>query len=118
MKKTIRVVWVLVANSAVVWLTITRLSGTFSSRQSQNLEVWAEYVLEILLPVVGIVLELGGLKLAKLVNIGCLTLAGCLWLGEAVWWHSDPFFGVLLIMSLGIFILAGITEVVYRRTKT
>jgi hypothetical protein len=34
-----------------------------------------------------------------------------------VWWHSDPFFGVLLIISVGLFILAGITEIIYRRTS-
>ena len=36
---------------------------------------------------------------------------------EAVWWRSDPFFGVLLIMSFGLFILAGLTTIIYRATK-
>src|ERR1700730_15759739 len=103
MKTTLRLVWVLAANGFVVWLTITRLSPELFSRNSQDFEVWLEFILEMLLPILGIVLELARWKFAKWVNIGYLSLAGCFWLAEAVWWRSDPFFAVLLIMSFGLF---------------
>jgi len=38
-------------------------------------------------------------------------------LAAAIWWRADPFFGVLLIIALGLLTTAGITEIVYRRTK-
>ena len=118
MKRALRVVWVLAANGYIIWLTLARLSGELLSRDAQNIETFVEYVLELFFPVLGIILELVGLKFAKWINIGYLTLAGCFLLGEAIWWRSDPFFGVLLIMSVGLFILAGLTEIIYRRTKT
>jgi hypothetical protein len=111
-------VWVLAANSFVVWVTINRLTGELFSRDSRNFEVWLELILEVLLPILGMIVELVRWKFAKWVNIGYLVLAGCFWLAEAVWWRSDPFFGVLLIMSFGILIIAGLTEVIYRRTRT
>ncbi len=117
MKRIVRVVWVLAANGFVVWLTITRLSVTFYSHDSRDLEVWLEYILEIFLPCVGIILELVNWRFARWVNTGYLALTGCFLLAEAVWWRSDPFFGVLLIMSFGMFILAGLTEITYRLTK-
>lgn len=93
MKTTIRMLWVLAANSFVVWLTITRLSGPLSSRDSRNFEVWLEFVVEIVLPIAGILLELGRWKFAKWVNIGYPTLACCFWLAETVWWWPNPFSG-------------------------
>jgi len=95
-----------------------KLLHLLGSRESRDLEVWIEIVLEALLPILGIILEVGRWKSAKWVNVGYLTIAGCFWLAETVWWRSDPFFGVLLIISLGMFILAGLTEIIYRRTKT
>jgi len=88
-----------------------------SSRESRDFEVWLEVFLEVLLPVLGIILELFRWRFAKWVNIGCLTVAGSFWLVEAVWWHSDSFFGVLLIIGIGLLILAGLTKIVYRLTK-
>ena len=80
--------------------------------------MWIEFILEILFPISGVVLELFSSKFAKWVNIGCYALAGCYWLGEALWRRSDPFFGVLLIVAVGLIVLAGITETIYRRTLT
>jgi hypothetical protein len=80
--------------------------------------VWLKIIWEVLLPGFGIILEVVRWKSAKWINIGYLTLAGCLWLAEAVRWWSDPFFGFLLIMSFGMFILAGLTEIICRRAKT
>jgi hypothetical protein len=117
MKRAIRIVWVLATNCFVVCFTVNRLSRELLDLKSQNFEVRLEFIFEILLPVLGIVVELIGWKLARSVNVGYLTAAASLWLGEAVWWHSDPFFGVLLIISVGLFILAGITEIIYRRTS-
>ena len=88
-----------------------------SSHESRDLQVWIEIILEVLSPITGIILEAIRWKSAKWWNIGCLTLAGCFWFAEAAWWRSDPFFGVLLIMSFGLFILAGLTAIIYRATK-
>jgi len=117
MTRAIRVVWVLAANCFVVWFTVNRLAGELLDFKSQNFEVRLEFVFKILLPILGIVVELVGWKFARWVNVGYLTASASLWLAEAVWWHSDPFFGVLLIISVGLFIFAGITEIIYRRTS-
>ena len=57
---------------------------------------------------VGIVVELVRWRLAKWVNVGYPLAAAFLWLGEAVRWRHDPFFGVLLIMGVGMLTLAGL----------
>jgi len=36
-------------------------------------------------------------------------------LAAAIWWHSDPFFGVLLIVAVGLLMVAGLTAVVNRK---
>ena len=79
--------------------------------------MWLEFLLELLFPILGIFLELSDNKFANWVNIGVLTLAGTFWLAEAAWWRSDPYFGVLLIISFGLFILAGLTALIYWATK-
>ena len=117
MKRAARIAWLLTANSFVVWVTVTRLSAALSSGESRDFEAWLEVLLEVLLPTLGIILELFRWRFAKWVNVGYLTIAGSFWLAEAVWWHADPFFGVLLIISIGLLILAGLTKIVYRLTK-
>jgi len=118
MKRILRIVWVFAANGFVAWFTINRLSPEIYTLGAWDAQVWIEFVFEILFPISGIVLELFNSKFAKWMNIGCFALAGCYWLGEAVWWRSDPFFEVLLIVAVGLFILAGLTEIIYRRTLT
>jgi hypothetical protein len=76
-----------------------------------------EFLFEIILPLVGIVVELANWKFARWVNVGCFAGAGCFWLVAAVWWRSDPFFGVLLIIAFGLLTVSGITEIVYRKTS-
>ena len=83
-----------------------------------NFQLCFEFVFEVILPIIGIVLELVNWKFARWVNVGCFAVAGCFWLAGAIWWHSDPFFGVLLIVGLGLLIVAGLTEIVYRRTRS
>lgn len=118
MKRTLRGAWVLATNGFVVWLTFTRLSAAISSRESwKSFELWIEIILEILTPVVGIVLRIVGWKFANRMNIGYLSVAAGFWMGSAVWWRSDPFFGVLLIISVVLAILAGLTLLVYRATE-
>jgi hypothetical protein len=36
-------------------------------------------------------------------SLGYPSLAGVFWLVGAVWWRSDPFFGVLLLLGIGMF---------------
>jgi hypothetical protein len=68
---------------------------------------------KVILPIVGILLELVNSRFARWINVGCFTVAGCFWLAGAIWWHSDPFFGVLLIVAMGLLTIAGLTETVY-----
>lgn len=96
---------------------VSRLDAGWSAG-TWGFQLYLEFFLEILLAVAGIALELLGWGHAKWVNIGYLAVAGSLWLIEAIRWHSDPFFGVLLIMSLGMLILTGFTGMVYRWTQT
>ena len=117
MKKAFRVIWVIAANGFVIGLTYTRLAPGLFSSETQNFETWLEILIEMAVPCMGIAAELLGWKFAKWVNVGCLTFAACFWLGEAVWWRADPFFGVLLIISFVMFFLAGLTEIIYQRTK-
>jgi hypothetical protein len=84
---------------------------------SLNFQIDFEFAVEVNLPIVGILLELVNSRFARWVNVGCFAVAGCFWLAAAVWSHSDPFFGVLLIIALGLLTIAGITELVYRGTR-
>lgn len=116
MKRVFRAVWVLVANGSVAWLMFTRLVSVGFPAHMWDPQLLFEFVVEVIFPIVGIVLELVNWKFARWVNVGCFTVAGLFWLAGAVWWRSDPFFGVLLIIAVMLLAMAGITEVVYRRT--
>jgi len=115
LKRIFRGAWVLAANTFVAWTMFTRLRSV--GFPALNFQLCFEFVFEVILPIIGIVLELLNWKSAKWVNVGCFTVAGCFWLAGAIWWHSDSFVGVLLIVSLGLLIVAGLTEIVYRRTQ-
>jgi hypothetical protein len=115
-KRIFRLVWVLAANACVSWLMFTRLRSV-GFPAALDFQLCFEFVVEVILPVVGIVLAVVNWKFARWVNVGCLTVAGCFWLAESIWWRSDPFFGVLLIVALGLLVIAGLTEIVYRTTK-
>jgi hypothetical protein len=117
MKKVFRALWVLATNGCVACLMFARLVSVGFNRGVPVPELWFEFLLEVILPVIGIVLELVDWKFARWVNVGCLTVAGCFWLAEAVWWRSDPFFGILLIVALALLTMAGLTDIVYRTTK-
>jgi hypothetical protein len=116
LKRTLRGAWVLAANTFVAWAMFTRLRSV--GFPALNFQLCFEFVFEVILPIIGIVLELVNWKFARWVNVGCFAVAGCYWLAGAIWWHSDPFFGVLLIVALGLLIVAGLTEIVYRRTQS
>jgi hypothetical protein len=118
MKRFFRAIWVLAANGCIAWLMLTRLVSVGFNSRVQTPELWVEFLLEVVLPIVGIVLEFVNWKFAKWVNVGSFAVAGCFWLAEAIWWRSDPFFGVLLIIALGLLTFAGLTEVFYRVTKS
>ena len=116
LRRIIRIVWVLAANSIVAWAMFTRLRS--AGFPELNFQLCFEFVFEVVLPIVGIALELLNWKSAKWTNVGCFAVAGCFWLAAAIWWHSDPFFGVLLIIGVGLLAVAGLTAVVYRATKS
>ena len=115
-KRIFRGSWVLVANTFVAWAMFTRLRSV--GFRELNFQLCFEFVFEVILPIIGIVLELINWESARWANVGCFTVAGCFWLAGAIWWHADPFFGVLLIVALGLLLAAGLTEVVYRLTQS
>jgi hypothetical protein len=117
-KRLFRAAWVLAANGFVAWGMCTRLASVGFNGHTRDAELWLEFLLEVVLPVAGIALELLNLKFARLVNVGSIAGAGSFWLADAIWWHSDPFFGVLLIVASGLLTIAGLTEVIYHRTKS
>ena len=82
-----------------------------------NFQMDFEFAFEVILPIVGILLELVNSRFARWVNVGCFAIAGCFWMAAAVWWRSDPFFGVLVLIASGLLTIAGITEIVYRCTR-
>jgi hypothetical protein len=116
LKRILRGAWVLAANTFVAWAMFTRLRSV--GFPELDFQLCFEFVFEVILPIVGIVVELVNWKFARSVNVGCFTVAGCYWLAGAIWWHSDPFVGVLLFVALGLLIVAGLTEIVYRRTQS
>ncbi len=118
MKRIFRIAWVLAANGGVASLTYFRLRSTGFYGGTLAPELLIELLFEVILPVLGIVLELVNWKFVRWLNVGCFAGAGCFWLVGAVWDRSNPFFGVLLIIALGLLIVAGLTEVVYRATRS
>jgi hypothetical protein len=115
LKRIFRGAWVLGANTFVAWAMSVRLRNV--GFPALNFQLCFEFVFEVILPIIGIVLELVNWKFARWANVGCFIAAGCFWLTAAVWWRSDPFSGVLLIIALGLLTVGGLTEVIYRATK-
>jgi hypothetical protein len=116
LKRIFRGAWVLAANTFVAWAMFTRLRSV--GFPALDFQLCFEFVFEVILPIIGIVLELVNWKFARWVNVGCFIAAGCFWLTAAVWWRSDPFFGVLLIIALGLLTVGGLTELIYRATRS
>lgn len=114
MRRGIRFAWVLVVNSAVAWVTFARLRSVGFA--ALDLQLVFEFVFEMLIPIIGIILEAANLRLARLTNIGCFLVAAVFWIVAAAVDHSDRFFSVLLIFGVGLLLIAGLTEVIYQRT--
>jgi hypothetical protein len=116
-KKLFRVAWVLAANGSTACLMFIRLQSTGFYGGVVDLQLIAELLFEVILPVLGIVLELANSKMARFANVGSFAAAGGFWLVSAAWYHSDPFFGVLLLMALAFLIISAITDIIYRKTR-
>jgi hypothetical protein len=93
-KRIFRLAWVLAANGGVASLMFIRLWSTGFYGGVLAPQLLIEILFEVILPIVGIVLELVQWKFARWLNVGCFAGAGCFWLAAAVWDRSDPFFGV------------------------
>jgi hypothetical protein len=117
MKRNFRIAWVVAANAGVACFMFVNLRGEGFPGRELDFQACFEFVFEVLLPLIGIVLELANWKFARWLNVGCFTCAGGYWLVSAVWWRTDAFFGVLLILAIGLLSTAGITEAVYRCTS-
>src|SRR5260370_16136146 len=115
MKRVFRVAWILAVNACVAWFMFTRLRSV--GFPALSFQLWFEFVFEVTLPAIGIILEIVNWKFARWVNVGCFAVAGIFWIAAAIWWRSDPFFGVILIIGLGLLVVAGLNDIIYRRTK-
>jgi hypothetical protein len=76
-KRTLRIARVLAANGGVACLMFISLQSTGLYGGELNPQFLIELLFEIILPVVGIVLELANWKFARWVNVGCFAGAGC-----------------------------------------
>ena len=115
MNRVFRGAWIFLVNACVAWFMFTRLrSGGFPPLSFQ---LWFEFVFEVMLPAIRIVLEVVNWRFARWVNVGCFVVAGIFWLVAAILVVSDPFFGVLLIIGLGLLVVAGLNDIIYRWTK-
>lgn len=121
MQRGMRIGWIVLANGGVVWFTTVRLFPELLAAKDWNLsgalQFTIETILEIALPIAGIIAEIANWKHSQGLNVGYLLLASCWWLLGALFWRSDPFWGVLLIFGLGFLALTGITFVLYRATQ-
>jgi hypothetical protein len=71
-KRVFRSLWVLAANEILVRLLFSQLFGEpFNHRATQSLELWLEFLLKAIVPVLGIVLELAGWRFFGLGTIDC-----------------------------------------------
>lgn len=117
MKRLGRLAWIVVVNALVVWAMFVRLRSV-GFPATLDFQVCFEFVFELFFPTVGIVFEILNWRTARWVNVGSFAIAGCYWLVAAIWDHSDPFFGVLLIIAIALFVVAGLNELAYRMTRS
>ena len=79
--------------------------------------MWFEFVFELVAPVIGIVLELMNERFARLINVGCFTVAGLFWFISAILSRSAWTIG-FVIFSLALLTIAALNkQIVYTRTK-
>jgi hypothetical protein len=112
--RVVRVLWVSVTSGILVRLLFGSHFGQPFNRAAQSPELWTSFLLKAAIPVIGAILEIFGSKYAKWLNVGFWTLAGLYYCAAAAYYWSDPFFGVLLILGVGLLIPAGITYLLYR----
>jgi len=117
-KRILRGSWVLATNGFVAWAMFTRLRSVGFPWGVFTFQLSFEFAFEVILPIIGIGLEFANWKFARWVNVGSFAIAGSFWLAAAFYWRSDPFFGVLLIIAIGLLAIAGLTETIYRVTKS
>lgn len=117
MKRFGRLAWIVVANVLVMWAMFVRLRSV-GFPATLDFQLRFEFAFELLFPTLGIIFEILNWRVARWVNVGSFAIAGGYWLIAAVWYHSDPFFGVLLIIAVALFVVAGLNELAYRLTRS
>jgi hypothetical protein len=117
-KRILRGSWVLATNGFVAWAMFTRLRSVGFPWGVFTFQLCFEFAFEVILPIIGIRFEFANSKFARWVNVGSFAIAGCFWLAAAFYWRSDAFFGVLLIIAIGLLAIAGLHEIIYKVTKS
>jgi hypothetical protein len=119
-KRILRSAWVLALDGFIVWLLYELFFHPVYPPEAVAPQIphrWPKFLLVAALPILGIVFEFAGLKLARWVNIGYLVLAACFLLAEALWRLSGTDLGLAVFTSLVPLVIAGITEIIYRMTE-
>jgi hypothetical protein len=71
--KISRSIWVLLANGSAVFLIYLTIFLRFPGQDNRNRALWFQFALRAIVPILGIVLEFIGSRLAKWVNVGYFT---------------------------------------------
>src|SRR5258708_18359298 len=103
--RILRSVWVSLTNGTAIYLMYGSaqqvvLLNHLLEQDSRNKSVWFHFVLRAAIPILGIVLELLGSRLAKWVNIGYFVFVGSVFSAISIWAWPDYHRTVLLLPAL------------------
>jgi hypothetical protein len=121
--RILRLVWVLFTNGAAIYLLYANtrqdaLLNDLLEQHSQNRGLWFHFALWATIPVLGIVLEVLGLRLAKWLNLAYFVYFGVVFtaIGILSWPDHHGFMSLLLgVLALGV---TGVSSLFYRRPRS
>ncbi len=121
--RILRSFWVSLTNGAAIYLMYggaqqVALLNHLLEQDSRNKSVWFHFVLRAAIPILGIVLELLGSRLAKWVNIGYFVFVGAICSAISIWAWSDYHGRILLLQGLAALVVACADYFLYRRTRS
>ncbi len=120
--KILRAIWVLLANGTAVYLMYRSaqqlaLLDHLLEQDHQNRGVWLHFALRVTIPILGILLELLGSRLAKWVNVGYFAFAGVVLSAIAILNWSDYHGRVHLLFGLPALAASLVTYLLYRHPR-
>lgn len=120
--RIVRLIWVLIANGTAIYLLYSgarqiALLNHLLEQDSRNREVWFYFALRSAIPILGILLEAVGARLAKWLNVGYFTFAGIVLSAIAILNWSDYHGRVYLLFGLPALAAAVVTYLLYRYAR-